>query len=166
MRVGMKVKSNLKKVNKSKKQSALQNCFESLEIRQMLAASISGTVTGIPAGQTVYLDINGIGTYVASDPSLVTAAGGTYSFGGLNAGNYLVRIKPLANQFITQPVYGGKQYVQLAANQVATGQDFVVQSLPIMTTSTDNFYLGDVASNFHFASPLLDFEEEALPEAV
>ncbi|WP_293132916.1 hypothetical protein [Microcoleus sp. bin38.metabat.b11b12b14.051] len=31
---------------------------------------------------------------------------------------------------------------------------------PIMTTSTDNFYLGDVASNFHFAGPLLDFEEE------
>ncbi|MEG4320644.1 MULTISPECIES: hypothetical protein [unclassified Microcoleus] len=29
-----------------------------------------------------------------------------------------------------------------------------------MTTSTDNFYLGDVASNFHFAGPLLDFEEE------
>lgn len=31
---------------------------------------------------------------------------------------------------------------------------------PIMTTSTDNFYLGDVSSNFHFAGPLLDFEEE------
>ena len=31
---------------------------------------------------------------------------------------------------------------------------------PIMTTSTDNLYLGDVASNFHFAGPLLDFEEE------
>ncbi|MEG4283062.1 hypothetical protein QUB68_08035 [Microcoleus sp. A006_D1] len=29
-----------------------------------------------------------------------------------------------------------------------------------MTTSTDNLYLGDVASNFHFAGPLLDFEEE------
>ncbi|MBD1810712.1 hypothetical protein NDA07_12260 [Microcoleus vaginatus DQ-U2] len=29
-----------------------------------------------------------------------------------------------------------------------------------MSTSIDNFYLGDVASNFHFAGPLLDFEEE------
>ncbi|MEG4211239.1 hypothetical protein [Microcoleus sp. S13_B4] len=29
-----------------------------------------------------------------------------------------------------------------------------------MPTSIDNFYLGDVASNFHFAGPLLDFEEE------
>ncbi|MEG4996164.1 MULTISPECIES: hypothetical protein [unclassified Microcoleus] len=29
-----------------------------------------------------------------------------------------------------------------------------------MTTSTENFYLGDIASNFHFAGPLLDFEEE------
>ncbi len=31
---------------------------------------------------------------------------------------------------------------------------------PIVTTSTENFYLGDIASNFHFAGPLLDFEEE------
>lgn len=29
-----------------------------------------------------------------------------------------------------------------------------------MPTSTDNFYVGDVAFNFHFAGPLLDFEEE------
>ena len=31
---------------------------------------------------------------------------------------------------------------------------------PIMPTSIDNFYVGDVAFNFHFAGPLLDFEEE------
>ena len=30
----------------------------------------------------------------------------------------------------------------------------------IMTTSIDKFYVGDVAFNFHFAGPLLDFEEE------
>jgi hypothetical protein len=29
-----------------------------------------------------------------------------------------------------------------------------------MPTSIDNFYVGDVAFNFHFAGPLLDFEEE------
>lgn len=29
-----------------------------------------------------------------------------------------------------------------------------------MSTSTDNFYVGDAAFNFHFAGPLLDFEEE------
>ena len=29
-----------------------------------------------------------------------------------------------------------------------------------MPTSIDNFYVGDVALNFHFAGPLLDFEEE------
>ncbi|MFM9264818.1 hypothetical protein [Tychonema sp. BBK16] len=30
----------------------------------------------------------------------------------------------------------------------------------MLPTSTDNFYVGDVAFNFHFAGPLLDFEEE------
>jgi hypothetical protein len=34
-----------------------------------------------------------------------------------------------------------------------------------MPTSIDNFYLGDVASNFHFAGTLLDFEEEIKNES-
>ncbi|MEG3896291.1 MULTISPECIES: hypothetical protein [unclassified Microcoleus] len=35
-----------------------------------------------------------------------------------------------------------------------------LEQFPIVPTSMDNIYLGDVASNFHFAGPLLDFEEE------
>ena len=36
----------------------------------------------------------------------------------------------------------------------------IPRTIPDRAQSMDNIYLGDVASNFHFAGPLLDFEEE------
>ena len=76
------------------------------------------------AGRQVYLDIPGIGVYVAGDPVALTDAGGAYSFGGLAAGNYLVRLVPVAGQVISAPLFGGKFFVQLGANQHITGDDF------------------------------------------
>jgi uncharacterized delta-60 repeat protein len=93
-------------------------------------ASISGTVQGNYGNEQVYLDLQGIEHYVAGDPIVTTDAQGRYAFTGLNAGNYLVRVKPQPGWFTVSPVYGGKYFVQLAANQTVTGDDFGVQALP------------------------------------
>jgi uncharacterized delta-60 repeat protein len=76
------------------------------------------------AGRQVYLDIPGIDVYVAGDPVALTDANGNYSFGGLAAGNYLVRLVPVPGQVVSSPIFGGKYYVQLEANQTVTGDDF------------------------------------------
>ena len=102
-------------------------------------ASISGTVIGNPGAEQVYLDLQGVGTYVAGDPITTTDAQGKYNFTGLNAGNYLVRIKPQPGIFTTSPIYGGKYFVQLAANQVVTGDDFIVKSLNVLATANGQF---------------------------
>src|SRR5438552_8494197 len=77
---------------------------EQLERRMLLSATISGLVfndlngdkvhqsidAGL-AGWTVYLD-NGNGKFDASDRHVLTKADGTYSFTGLTAGTYRVRV--------------------------------------------------------------------------
>jgi uncharacterized delta-60 repeat protein len=97
-------------------------------------ATISGTVRYNFGNEQVYLDLNGIGTYVNGDPIVTTDAQGNYSFTGLQPANYLVRIKPQSGWFTITPVWGGKYFVQLGANQVVTGDDFQViahPSLPV-----------------------------------
>lgn len=79
------------------------------------------------AGQTVYLDIQGIDSLTPTDPVTTTDANGRYSFTGLQPGNYLVRtIAPaFPSRYIAAPLYGGKYFVQLSANQAITGDDFL-----------------------------------------
>ena len=118
-------------------ESAIRFALEPLESRRLLSASIGGTVyndsngnhlrdageNGI-AGAQIYLDLNGIDTLVAGDPEATTDANGGYSFNGLSGGNYLVRPVPTANKVTTTPVWGGKYFVQLGANQNVIGDDF------------------------------------------
>ena len=114
---------------------------ETLESRRLLSASIGGTVyndangnhvrdggEAAIIGQQVYLDLQGINTLVAGDPISTTDANGAFSFTGLAPGNYLVRPVPVAGKVTTTPIYGGKFFVQLAANQNVTGDDFGIQS--------------------------------------
>lgn len=121
--------------------------MEGLERRQLLSAAIAGTVyndangnhlrdaaeSALPGAQ-VYLDINGINQFVAGDPVATADANGVYSFSGLAAGNYLVRPVPVAGRVTTTPIYGGKFFVQLGANQTVAGKDFGLQ-----TAATPNF---------------------------
>jgi uncharacterized delta-60 repeat protein len=107
---------------------------------------------GPVAGRQVYLDIPGIDTYVAGDPVALTDANGNYSFGGLAAGNYLVRLVPVSGQVVSSPIFGGKYYVQLGANQTATSNDFgTVAAGPLNLTMPDGKLL--VVNPFYVASP-------------
>jgi uncharacterized delta-60 repeat protein len=109
-------------------------------------ASISGTVHGNNGNVQVYLDLNGSGAYVSGDPIITTDAQGKYSFSGLNPGNYLVRIVPQSGWFTVNPVYGGKYFVQLAANQTVNGDDFSVVSLPSFKIGSQYLAYGISAS--------------------
>jgi uncharacterized delta-60 repeat protein len=107
---------------------------------------------GPVAGRQVYLDIPGIDVYVAGDPVALTDANGNYSFGGLAAGNYLVRLVPVPGQVVSSPIFGGKYYVQLGANQTATSNDFgTVAAGPLNLTMPDGKLL--VVNPFYVASP-------------
>ena len=78
------------------------------------------------AGRQVYLDIPGIGSYQAGDPTTTTDANGFYQFTGLAPTNYLVRLVPMQGTAIDDPVYGGKHFVQLGVTPSATSRDFGV----------------------------------------
>ena len=132
--------------NKVSKQAALQAAtsfaIEMLESRQLMSGgTIAGTVfndangnrsrdagEAVVAGQQVYLDLQGIDSLVAGDPTATTNANGAYTFTNLSAGNYLVRPVPQTGKVITSPVWGGKYFVQLAASQTVNGDDFGIQT--------------------------------------
>lgn len=103
----------------------------------LLGRTISGTVyndanhNGVRdpgetavAGRQVYLDLNGIGAFVAGDPVAVADASGQYSFTGLTPGNYLVRLVPITGKVTSAPLFGGKYFAQLGTNQLIIGDDF------------------------------------------
>ena len=85
---------------KSKLHAAVTSQLEALEGRQMFSASIAGTMyndlngnhqrdagEAVFANRKVYLDINGIGSYVASDPTATTDSNGAYVFNNVAPGN-------------------------------------------------------------------------------
>ena len=159
--------------------AAVSFAVESLEARQLMSSSISGTVfidsnanhardngEAILAGQQVYLDLQGVDQLVAGDPTATTDATGHYTFTNLAAGNYLVRPVPQAGKVITSPVWGGKYFVQLGTNQNITGDDFGMQTgvtslnvagmtLVAGTTNgaaTLTSYVSDGSTNVNFGS--------------
>jgi uncharacterized delta-60 repeat protein len=106
------------------------------------------------AGRQVYLDIPGIDVYVAGDPVALTDANGNYSFGGLAAGNYLVRLVPVSGQVVSSPIFGGKYYVQLGANQTVTGDNFGTLAVgPFTLTMPDGKLV--VANPFRYFDPFI-----------
>ena len=74
-------------------------------------------------GWTIFLDSNGNGQPDAGEPQQTTDASGTYSFGGLAAGSYVVREVLQAGFVRTAPV-ASFYSVALAAGQSVTGRDF------------------------------------------
>ena len=79
---------------------------------------------GAVAGRQVYLDLLGIEVLTANDPVATTDTAGHYTFGNLAPANYLVRLVPQLGKLISAPLFGGKYFVQLGANQNVTGDDF------------------------------------------
>jgi hypothetical protein len=106
----MKLRFGRKSSKISTQQTALHEAvsyaIEPLEGRQLLSASISGTVyhdlyghlasgaqpNPIFVGRQVFLDTKGSGHLVAGDPVTVTDSAGRYTFAGLSAGMYTIRM--------------------------------------------------------------------------
>jgi streptogramin lyase len=110
-----------------------QNFIVTAQIIPATSGAISGTVTNDSTGsgtstnphnyQTVYLDLNNDGTLDPGDPTALTDDVGTYSFTGLAAGTYTVRVDTLPGTIVTFPG-GGSQTVTVANGQVATPGPF------------------------------------------
>ena len=83
---------------------------------------LNGNETGV-SGWTVYLDTNGDGVRNNGEPSQVTAANGGYTFTGLSAGAYTVRVEEPAGYQTTGPA-GGSYSVAIQSGTAASGNNF------------------------------------------
>ena len=101
-----------------------------------LPATISGTVfqdvniNGVQdprepglAGQTVFLDLSGSGTFETGDPTATTDSNGNYQFTISSAGTYTVRQVLLGGVLLDAPANGADQ-VTLSSGVDVTGQNF------------------------------------------
>jgi hypothetical protein len=81
--------------------------------------------TGI-AGRQLYLDLQGIGSQVSSDPVATTDGSGNYTFAGLPSANYIVRLVAQTGDTLTYPYpqYGASYFIPLGSNQTVSGKDF------------------------------------------
>ncbi|MCA9268958.1 MAG: carboxypeptidase regulatory-like domain-containing protein, partial [Planctomycetales bacterium] len=122
--------SSSRRANKERRSTRRNLQFESLEVRQLLAADLSGTLyndlngDGVRdqgedglANWTVYLDADLSGTLDAGEASTTTDADGSYRFTGLAAGDYRVAEVVRGGWTATNPTTG---YVDVT---LADGQD-------------------------------------------
>jgi uncharacterized protein (DUF2141 family) len=99
-------------------------------------ASVSGTIFNDANGNgkkdvgeeglglwTVYIDLKKDGKDDAGDPSVTTNILGAWSFSGLVAGTYTVRVVPVTGSVATTPT-GGVKTITLTAGQSSVGNLF------------------------------------------
>jgi len=72
----------------------------------------------------VYIDMNNDGKYDAGDREIIATSSGTYSFGGLGAGTYVIRGTTASGWTQTSPANGGAQVVTISTGQNVTGVNF------------------------------------------
>jgi N-acetylneuraminic acid mutarotase len=110
------------------------------------SAGISGTVfndangngvnddnDGGVAGLTVYLDLNNSGAPTSNDPTTTTDSSGNYSFTGLAAGSYIVRVVAASGYHQTTPSNNYGQHVTVSAGQPDVGVNFGEQAVNLDT---------------------------------
>ena len=104
-------------------------------------SSISGRVFGDSNGNglrdvgevglglwKVYIDRNNNGLLDGTEVSVVTDINGNWTFGGLTAGTYTVRVVPVAGDVATKPT-GGVLSIKLIAGQASAGNLFGEKSI-------------------------------------
>ena len=85
--------------------------------------SRNSTEAGL-SGWTVYLDLNNSGAFTRADPSTTTTSNGAYTFTGLSAGTYIVRVVRPPTYKQTTPTNNFGIHVTLAATTAASGELF------------------------------------------
>ncbi len=76
------------------------------------------------SGWTVYIDLNNSNALGSSDPETTTNSSGQYSFSGLAAGTYIVRVIPASGWTQTYPVNNYGQHITLSSGAADTGVSF------------------------------------------
>ncbi len=76
------------------------------------------------SGWTVYIDLNNSDKLTTSDPTTTTNSSGQYTFTGLSAGTYIVRVIPPAGWTQTYPSDNYGQHLTLGSGGVITGVAF------------------------------------------
>jgi subtilisin-like proprotein convertase family protein len=87
---------------------------------------------GVRAGVVVYLDLDNSGTLNGTEPNTLANGAGSYSFTGLTAGTYRVRVVQPASSRLTAPA-AGFYTATIATNQNLTGQDFGITTAAIVS---------------------------------
>ena len=96
------------------------------------AGVITGTAdlgTGPRPGATIFLDLNGDGLADDGEPTATAAADGTYTFGGLTTGSYVVRQVVPLGEAATAPA-GGSATVAVTTGQTSAGPTFGASARP------------------------------------
>ena len=89
------------------------------------------------AGQQIYIDSQGLGSFVAGDPIATSDAAGHYAFTGLSTANYILRTLLTDGQTPTTPVpqYGGFYFIPYGSGSIITGKDFgITPSISTLAT--------------------------------
>ncbi len=90
--------------------------------------SVAGTVTGGPAGETVYLDANNNSTPDSGELTTTTGSNGAYGFTNVPAGAYVVRQVVPSGYSQTSPGSNYGIHVTVAAGSNLTGENFTDKS--------------------------------------
>ena len=98
-------------------------------------------------GRYVFLDTNNNGVSDNGEFGQYTASDGVFSFTGLFAGTYHVRLAPAGNMIGTNPA-GGVLDVTLATNEARTGLQFGTASASYVTVTGRAFYDADRGGTF------------------
>src|SRR6478672_8163099 len=105
---------------------------------------VRGANEPILSGVTVYLDLNDNNALDVIEPKQVTAADGSYSFTGLDSGNYVVRQQTPANYQITSPQVAGRRLFTL--NQISS----TIYEIDGITGSILNSFAAPTAHNLPY----------------
>ena len=138
-----KVKDNLGLDSNVAKVNLVVNPTGSISGKEYLDVTGNGlTADDTPqGGVTVYLDTNNNDVWNAGEPSMTTAADGSYSFANLVAGNYKVREVVPAGYVRTAPATSDNYSLSLGIGQNTTGMSFANAALGNLSALSNIVYV-------------------------
>jgi hypothetical protein len=131
--------------------------------------SVAGTVTGAPAGETVYLDVNGNGALDTGELSTTTGSNGAYAFTNVPAGKYVVRQVLPTGYTQTSPAGNAGLPVTVAVGAALAGENFTDSSTlsgsisgEVFTDANDNGTLDSGESPLSGVTVYLDLNDNGV----
>jgi uncharacterized delta-60 repeat protein len=98
--------------------------------------TVTGTVSGGPAGETVFLDANNNGSYDTGEPTTTTNSTGAYTFTSIAPGSYVVRQELATTTAQALPAAGAGVAVTVTAGGTVAGASFTDATLGTKLTGS------------------------------